>query len=163
MTNGNFLGVKKLTFGLSQKQQTAKEAFLKYPTKSDREIAKITGISHTMISKYRNEYNIIIDKEFIALVAGRFISEFGYAVDHWKILIYELEVLKTRKKSIVKQNTESGGYFQAEIDLDPMEKLQLIKEQAALRSRILFLASQGEVREVIKVLKTGKLPVLKAT
>lgn len=145
---------------LSKKQQTAKDAFLKYPTKSDNEIAKITSISQPMISKYRKEYNIIIDKEFIAIVAGKFISEFGQAVDHWKILINELEELKSGKKLVVKQNTESGGYFQAEVNLDPMEKLQLIKEQATLRARILFLASQGEVREVIKVMRTGQLPSL---
>ena len=43
-------------------------------------------------------------------------------------------------------------------DLEPIEKLQLIKEQSNLRARILFLASQGEVREVIKVMRTGQLP-----
>ena len=143
---------------LSKKKQTARDAFLKYPTKSDNDIAKITGISQPMISTYRKEYNISIDKEFIAIVAGKFISEFGQAVDHWKILIEELEVLKSGKKQIVKQNSETGGYFQAEVPLEPIEKLQLIKEQAVLRSRILFLASQGEVREVIKVMRTGQLP-----
>lgn len=145
---------------LSKKQQIAKDAFLKYPTKSDNEIAKITGISQPMISKYRKEYNITIDKEFVAIVAGKFISEFGQAVDHWKLLIDELEALKSGKKQVIKQNSETGGYFQAEVPLEPMEKLQLIKEQATLRSRILFLASQGEVREVIKVMRTGQLPSL---
>jgi len=145
---------------LSKKQQAAHDAFLKYPTKSDNEIAKITGISQPMISKYRKEYNIIIDKEFVAIVAGKFISEFGHAVDHWKLLINELEELKTGKKQVIKQNSDTGGYFQAEVPLEPMEKLQLIKEQATLRSRILFLASQGEVREVIKVMRTGQLPTL---
>jgi predicted transcriptional regulator len=145
---------------LSKKQQIAHEAFLKYPVKSDNEIAKITGVSQPMISKYRKEYNIIIDKEFVAIVAGKFIHEFGHAVDHWKHLINELEELKGGTKQIVKQNSETGGYFQAEVPLEPMEKLQLIKEQATLRSRILFLASQGEVREVIKVMRTGQLPSL---
>jgi len=41
-----------------------------------------------------------------------------------------------------------------------MDKLALIKEQATLRSRILFLASQGEVREVIKVMRSGQLPTM---
>ncbi len=145
---------------LSKKKQAAKEAFLKYPTKSDNDIAKITGISQPMISTYRKEYNISIDKEFIAIVAGKFIMEFGHAVDHWKILIDELEALKGGKKTVIKQNSETGGFFQAQVDLEPLEKLQLIKEQATLRSRILFLASQGEVREVIKVMRTGQLPSL---
>ena len=145
---------------LSKKKQTARDAFLKYPTKSDNEIAKITGISQPMISTYRKEYNISIDKEFLAIIAGKFISEFGHAVDHWKILIDELEALKNSKKIVIKQNSETGGYFQAEVDIEPMEKLQLIREQATLRARILFLASQGEVREVIKVMRTGQLPTL---
>ena len=145
---------------LSKKKQTARDAFLKYPVKSDNEIAKITGISQPMISTYRKEYSISIDKEFLAIIAGKFISEFGHAVDHWKILIDELEALKNSKKIVIKQNSETGGYFQAEVDIEPMEKLQLIREQATLRARILFLASQGEVREVIKVMRTGQLPTL---
>lgn len=145
---------------LSKKKLAARDAFLKYPTKSDNDIAKITGISQPMISTYRKEYNISIDKEFIAIVAGKFIMEFGQAVDHWKILIEELEALKGGKKTVIKQNSETGGFFQAQVDLEPLEKLQLIKEQATLRSRILFLASQGEVREVIKVMRTGQLPLL---
>lgn len=145
---------------LSKKKLAARDAFLKYPTKSDNDIAKITGISQPMISTYRKEYNISIDKEFIAIVAGKFIMEFGQAVDHWKILIEELEALKGGKKTVIKQNSETGGFFQAQVDLEPLEKLQLIKEQAVLRSRILFLASQGEVREVIKVMRTGQLPLL---
>ncbi len=143
---------------LSKKKLAARDAFLKYPTKSDNEIAKITSISQPMISTYRKEYNISIDKEFLAIIAGKFISEFGHAVDHWKILIDELEALKQSKKIVIKQNSETGGYFQAEVDIEPMEKLQLIREQATLRARILFLASQGEVREVIKVMRTGQLP-----
>lgn len=145
---------------LSKKKLAARDAFLKYPTKSDNDIAKLTGISQPMISTYRKEYNISIDKEFIALVAGKFISEFGQAIDHWKILIEELEVLKSSKKIVIKQNSETGGYFQAEVNLEPIEKLQLIREQSNLRARILFLASQGEVREIIKVMRTGQLPSL---
>jgi len=61
---------------LSKKKLAARDAFLKYPTKSDNEIAKITSISQPMISTYRKEYNISIDKEFIAIVAGKFIMEF---------------------------------------------------------------------------------------
>jgi hypothetical protein len=113
-----------------------------------------------MISKYRKEYNISIDKEFLAMVAGKFISEFGKAVDHWMLLIEELETIKNGKKTVLKQNSENSGYFTDEVELDPMEKLALIKEQSNLRARILFLASQGEVREVIKVMRSGQLPVI---
>lgn len=147
----------------SKKQLLAQEAFLKFPTKSDNDIAKITGISQPMISTYRKNYNVMIDQEFIKIVAGKFIMEFAHAADHFKLLINEIEELKTGKKTIIRQNPD-GGYFKSEVDLEALDKLALIKEQANLRSRILYLASQGEVREVLKVMRTsGHLPVLEVT
>lgn len=144
----------------SKKQLLAQEAFLKYPTKSDNDIAKITGISQPMISHYRKIYNISIDQEFIQITAGKFIMEFSHASDHWKLLIDELETLKKGKKTIIRQNP-NGGYFKSEVDLEALDKLAICKEQANLRAKILFLASQGEVREVIKVMRTsGQLPAL---
>ena len=145
---------------LSKKAQAAKAAFLKYPTKSDNQIAKLIGVSQPQVSKYRKIYDLQIDTEFISIVAGKFIKEFSEASDHWKTLIEELEVLKQGKKTIIKQNSDSGGFFKSEVDLEPLDKLQIIREQANLRSRILFLASQGEVREVIKVMRSGQLPVI---
>ena len=144
----------------SKKQQIAQEAFLRHPTKSDNQIAKITGISQPQISKYRKMYNILIDQEFIKIVAGKFILEFSHAADHWKLLIDELEELKKGKKTIFKKG-EEGQLYPEEVDLEPLDKLAIIKEQSNLRARILFLASQGEVREVIKVMRTnGQLPAL---
>lgn len=143
---------------LAEKETAMKKAFLNYPLKSDNDIAKITGISQPTISKYRKKYHLEIDSEFIAMVAGKFIVEFSQAKEHWKELIQEIELIKKKKKTVVKQNQETGGYFSAEVELDPLEQLQLIREQANLRARILFLASQGEVREVIKVMRTGQLP-----
>jgi transcriptional regulator with XRE-family HTH domain len=143
---------------LAEKETAMKKAFLNYPLKSDNDVAKITGISQPTISKYRKKYHLEIDSEFIAMVAGKFIVEFSQAKEHWKELIQEIELIKKKKKTVVKQNQETGGYFSAEVELDPLEQLQLIREQANLRARILFLASQGEVREVIKVMRTGQLP-----
>lgn len=143
-----------------EKQVKLKDAFLKYPLKSDNDISKITGIAQSTVSRYRKDYHLEIDAEFIAITAGKFIAEFGHAIDHWKGLIQEIEEIKKEKKTVVRQNTETGGYFQAQVDLEPMEKLQLIREQSNLRSKILFLGSQGEVREVIKVMRTGQLPTV---
>lgn len=143
-----------------EKEKDMREAFVKYPIKSDHEIAKLVKISQPTVSKYRKEHALAIDAEFIAIVAGKFIQEYGEAVDHWKVLIDELETLKKTKKTVFKQNSETKGYFTEEVDLDAMEKLQLVREQANLRARILFLASQGEVREVIKVMRSGQLPAL---
>lgn len=143
---------------LKDQEKVMRESFLKYPTKSDTQLAKITKISRPTITKYRKEYSLQIDTEFVAIVAGKFILEFGQAVDHWKVLIDELEELKNGKKTIFHKNIETGGTYTEEVDLEPLDKLALIKEQSNLRARILFLASQGEVREVIKVMRTGQLP-----
>lgn len=141
-----------------EKQKTIKDTILQYPTKSDRDIAKMLGISHPTVSKFRNENMVKIDSDFIDAVAGKFIQEFGAASDHWKKLIEEIEVLKTGKKTVIKQNPE-GGYFQTKVDLEPLDKLPMIKEQADLRAKILFLAAQGEVREVIRILRKRELPI----
>ena len=142
----------------SQKHKEMNHAFLRYPTKSDLQISKIISISQPTVSKYRKEYLISIDTEFIAITAGKFISEFGQAMDHWKILIDEIEDLKKQSKTIMLKD-ENGNNYEEDIDLSPLEKLPLIHEQAQLREKILFLASQGEVREVIKLMRVGKLPI----
>jgi len=151
---------------MSKLQQKTKDdmktAFLQYRTKTNNQLSKMLKISHVTIGKYRKEYSLQIDTEFIAIVAGKFILEFGQAVDHWKLLIDELEVLKQGKKTVFKKK-EDGTFYPEEVDLDPLDKLALIKEQSNLRARILFLASQGEVREVIKVMRTGQLPAMVVT
>lgn len=140
------------------RQKILHDAFLKYPTKSDQQISKIISVSQPTVSKYRKEYLISIDTEFIAIIAGKFISEFGQAMDHWKLLIDEIEDLKKQSKTIMLKD-ENGNYYEEDVDLSPLEKLPLIHEQAQLREKILFLASQGEVREVIKLMRVGKLPI----
>ncbi len=130
---------------MSKLQQKTKDdmktAFLQYPTKTNNQLSKMLKISHVTIGKYRKEYSLQIDSEFIAITAGKFIQEFGHAIDHWKLQIDELEVLKKSESS-----------------LSAMEILAINKEQASLRGRILFLGGQGEVREVIKVMRSGQLP-----
>ena len=143
-----------------EKENLMNDAFVKYPLASDNDIAKMTGVSQPTVSKHRKDYTLAIDTAFIAMVAGKFIQEFGKAAQHWSAMIQELEELKEEKKTIVKQNTETKGYYTESVPLDPMEKVQIIKEQANLRARILFLAGQGEVREVIKVMRNGNIPTV---
>jgi len=142
-----------------EKQKLMEDAFLKYPMKSDCEISKITKISQPTIGKHRKKHALSVDTQFISMVAGKFIYEFSQAINHWKLLIQEIEDLKDSKKTIFKKGTD-GNYYPEEVDLEAIDKLALIKEQANLRARILFLASQGEVREVIKLMRSGQLPPL---
>jgi len=126
---------------LSVKKSTElRKSFLVHPSYTDTQIAKLVSVSYPTVQKYREEHLSKMDVEFIKMTAGRFIMEFGEASDYWKLQIEELENLKT--------------------DLEPMDILAICKQQAQLREKILFLAAQGEVREVIKVMRSGKLPVL---
>lgn len=128
---------------MSKLQQKTKDdmkaAFLQYPTKTNNQLSKMLKINHVTIGKYRKEYALQIDTEFVAIVAGKFITEFGQAIDHWKLQMERLEELMKKSET-------------------SMEKLAIERHITKLRENILLLASQGEVREVIKVMRTGQLP-----
>lgn len=140
----------------SKKELIVRDAFLKNPTKSDNDIAKITGVSQPSVSQYRKKYDLEIDAEFIAIVAGKFISDYGKARDHWLSLIDEIEENKHKTKTVVL--IKDGKSVKAEIPLEPMEILAMEKEQANLREKILYLAGQGEVREIIRIMRAGTVP-----
>lgn len=140
---------------------TLKDLFLHYPLKSDNDISKMANLSQPTVSKYRKIYDEQIDQAFISQTAGLFIKAFGSAEQYWQAQIQELEYLKTKKKTIFKKN-QDGSSRPEEVDLEPMDILAICKQQAELQAKILFLASQGRVREVIKVMRSGKLPVLEA-
>lgn len=57
--------------------------FLKNPTKSDIQISKIVPHSLSTVKRYRKEYSLQIDTEFVAIVAGKFILEFGHLKTCW--------------------------------------------------------------------------------
>ena len=142
-----------------REKKNLRKSFLIYPSYNDAQIARLVKVSEPTAQKYREEYLSKMDVEFIKMTAGRFIMEFGEASDYWKLQIDELETLKVSKKTIYKTGSE-GQKYQQEVELEPMEILAISKQQTLLREKILFLAAQGEVREVIKVMRSGKLPAL---
>lgn len=142
------------------KEKQLKDAILTYPTKSDRQIGKMVGLSHPAVANMRSHMDLRYDSEFIQATAGMFIKAFGSAADYWTEQINKLEVLKKSKKNVVRQNTESGGYFKAEVPLEPMEILAIERMQSDLKSKILYQASQGQVREVIKLMRSGQLSTI---
>jgi len=147
--------MSKLT---KKKLQEIDDTLLQFPTLTNTAIAKKLNLSEPTISNYRKIRDTKIDQEFIAITAGKFIKTFQTAHDYWNKQITRLEDLKTRTKTIFKKGPDGQSYPE-EVDLEPLDILAIEKEQANLMERILFLASQGEVREVIKVMRVGKLPV----
>ena len=71
--------------------------------------------------------------------------------------ISELEDLKKSTQILQSINKETGDIIEREVELSPMDKLAINKQQADLQAKILFLASQGEARTVIRMMRNGEL------
>lgn len=116
----------------------------RFPAKTNRAIAKETGCNRTTVAKYRKEIDLKYDSEFVKAVAGKFIKAFGRAEEYWLNQITELEELKNTKK----------------VNENPMGILAICKQQSVLQEKILYLASTGGVRQVINMMRVGKIPML---
>jgi len=134
----------------------------RFPTMTNRHIAKDANCNETTVAKYRKQMDLKYDSEFVRIVAGKFIKAYGRAEEYWLHQITKLEELKNSTHTIYIKNEETGGTFEKEVPLSPMEKLAIDKHQTELQKNILFLASQGEVREVIKIMRMGKIPMLES-
>ncbi len=132
----------------------------KFPTKTDKQIAIETGCNRTTVAKYRKEMDLKYDSEFVKIVAGKFIKAYGTAADYWLKQIDRLEELKNSTQIIYIKKKDTEDSIEQEIPLSPMEKLAIEKHQSELHTKILYLASQGEVRDVIRIMRNGKIPML---
>lgn len=132
----------------------------RFPSKTNRDIANETQCHEKTVAKYRKEIDLKYDSEFVRIVAGKFIKAYGRAAEYWLNQIDRLEELKVSTHIIYLKNEETGGSFEKEVELSPMDKLAIEKHQSELQAKILYLASQGEVREVINIMRMGKIPML---
>lgn len=142
-----------------EKEKLLRDTLTKFPTYTDERIGKQLKLTRQTVLKFRHEITTRHDSEFIAITAGKFIAAFGTASDYWYSQLSELEELKHKKKTIFKKGKDGQSYPE-QVDLEPMDILAICKQQAELQKMVLFLASQGEVKEVIKVMRSGKLSVL---
>lgn len=138
------------------KQKLAKTAFLKFPLKSDREIATLTKIDNSTISKYRKDFGLDVNKSFMEMTADQFVGEIGEAIQHWKQLLEENEKLKSDNKTILLQNKITGESHKQKIPLDPLEILQINKEIRVLREKIVMMGQQTKVRIIMRKLKNNE-------
>ncbi len=113
----------------------------RFPAKTNRDIAKETKCNENTVAKYRKQIDLKYDSEFVKVAAGKFIKAFGTAEQYWLSQITRLEELKK--------------------DLElPMEILAIEKHQTTLHEKILYLASAGRVRQIINMMRVGKIPML---
>jgi len=143
-----------------EKEKLLRDTLNKFPKYNDVQIGNQLDINRMTVGKYRKEMNLKYDTQFVRIVAGKFIAAYGCATDYWNSQITELEELKNSKHTIYIKNEKTGGSFEKEVPLSPMETLAICKQQAELQKMVLVLAGQGEVREVIRIMRSGKIPML---
>lgn len=145
--------MKKLSYSTKKNLHTF---MLNHPYKSDQQIGKEMSLAQSTVSRYRKEMNLFYDMEFVKMTAGMAIQKIQQAMDYWTHQIGKLEDLKNTKKIIIKTN-EDGDKYPSEIDLSPGEILAIEQEQAKLHARIVYLGAQGQVREVLKLMRNGDI------
>jgi hypothetical protein len=131
---------------------------LTFPTKSDRAIARDLNLGHSTVSRYRKKLYVKIDYELSRQVSSKFLTHFQMASDYFMKQIENLEALKGQKK-VIPIKTKDDFFIQP-IPLDPLDILQIEKQQTELWAKIIFLCRQNEAIEVIKLIQNGELPAL---
>ena len=116
------------------------QVMLKKPSLTPEEIAKEVGVSQSTVSRLIHSLTKGNDYQIAAMAAGMFIQEFVNAAKFWKLQITELEKLK-------------------EITEDPKLKLKIMKEQSDRYEKILVLARQGEVIQIVRKINRMKSQV----
>ena len=133
----------------------------RFPTKTNRDIAKETNCNEITVGKYRKKIDLKYDTEFVKIVAGKFIKAFGRAEEYWLNQIGRLEELKLKKRTITITDPKTKLVVDTiQVDLEPLEILAIEKHQTELQEKILYLASAGRVRTVINMMRVGKIPML---
>jgi len=133
----------------------------RFPTKTNRDIAKETKCNETTVAKYRKDIDLRYDSDFVSIVAGKFIKAYGRAEEYWLKQIDRLEELKNSKHTIPITDPKTKLVVDTvEVDLEPLEILAIEKHQSELQEKVLYLASVGRVRTVINMMRVGKIPML---
>ena len=134
-------------------EKNLKEEITLFPLKSATAIAKSVHCTIPTVSKYRKLMDVNYDKEFVQIVAGKWIKYFGAAAKAYLLYITQLEESKSEKKKII---TKDGP---VSIPLNAVEKAQITRLQADIWTKLTEDAGNGEVREVIRMMRSGKIPI----
>ena len=135
-------------------ESNVKDQLLRFPSKTDIQIAKETGCNRTTVGKYRKEIDSHYDSEFVKIVAGKWIKYYGLAADLLFKYITQLETYKEEDKQVL---DNKGDLIP--MPLTPTEKGQLVKIQGDIVTKLCEDAGNGEVREVIRMMRNGKIPI----
>ena len=116
---------------------------------SDRKISKMIGISQPTVSKYRKKVQIPMQREFVRRTIDTALPRIDSIIENWENQKKECRELIDSKKKILIKDT-NGNSKLADIELEPLEKLQLLKQIAELDKYIAFIGTKEEISGVIK-------------
>lgn len=142
------------------KRQTY-DLMLEHPTWSDQEIADKLNVSRSAVWRVRNKIVVGIDYELTKKIAGKFLVDFQMASDYFTKQIERLEQLKTQEQIVYHTNAKTGGSFAIKEPLNPMDILQIEKQQTELWKARLFLCRQNEAIQIMKLIQNGQLQLSK--
>lgn len=152
-------------------KELAFHQMIKFPAKSDADIASDIGIGRSTVWRIRQKLIGKIDWELAQRIAGQFLQDYQMASDYYKLQIQELEEMKQKhieskdggKKTIYKKGKD-GQTFAEEVDLNTFDLLEIdrdirsiMKQQQELWKDIMFLARQGQGAEVMKMIASGRI------
>ncbi len=146
------IGMPKLT---SDKEKLLRDTLIRFPAYTDKKIATQLSLNRTTVAKYRKNMDLKYDSDFISITAGKWIKYYNLASDLFLKYITQIEEYKeSGTKTIV---VDKGT---VKIPLSGMEKGQLTKIQGDILTKLCEDAGNGEVREVIRMMRVGKIPTL---
>lgn len=129
------------------------DLIIRFPAKTNKSIAKETNCNEHTVAKYRKEIDMKYDTEFVRVVAGKWIKHYSLAADLFLKYITQIEEYKeSGTRTVVTKEGEST------IPLSGMEKGQLTKIQSDILTKLCEDAGSGEVRDVIRMMRVGKIP-----
>ena len=116
------------------------QVMLSKPSLTQREIAEEVGVHESTVSRVIRSLTKGNDYQIATRAASKFLQEFVNAAEFWKLQITELEKLK-------------------EITEDSNLKLKIMREQSDRYEKILVLARQWEVIQIVRKINRMKSQV----
>jgi len=141
---------------LSPKKKTElRDIITRYPLYTDEKICNKLKLSRPTVAKYRKEINLKYDSEFVSIVAGKWIKYYSLAAELFLKYVTQIEEYKENGRKMIIVDKEITT-----IPLSGMEKGQLTKIQSDILTKLCDDVGNGEVREVIKMMRVGKIPTI---
>ena len=156
------IGKKDAPMGKKRLQDKVYQQMLRFPGKSNDEIAQELGIFPSTVKNCRKRISQGIDYVLAAHMAEAFIQDYQMSIDALKLQLSDLE----EEKKMVRNDIETG-WKDDELPLNTMDKavlrrdiLSIERQKTDIWMKIVTMARQSEAVEVMNLIKKKviKLP-----